>query len=216
MRFVTGYLQIEKNENFYIVKKDTNQNLLKAEELSNFERIKNKYINVSKGKIINEMEIDEQSEKGGYDQKLMYITYEANYSYYAVESFLEIRNKINWKAKNSLSSFVILTIILWSIFFVLALLGIFLIKKILEKFEYFIITRWILPVIVVITLVNFILYYLKNVISSILLFYFYHLRKQNCFVKMLYLLFVDNTMLYIYKVKNYISKYKREFDYLLN
>ena len=214
MRFISSFLQIKKTGDFYITKKKSNKNLLTEEELLNFERIKNKYIYI-KEKKINEIDIDEPSERGGFNQEL-YIIHEDNFSYYAVDSFLEIRTKINWKVKNSLSSFIWLTIILWGIFIVFALLGIILIKNILEKFECFIITRWILPVIIIITFANFVLYYIKNVISSILLFNFYHLRKQGWFVKMLYALFVDSTMLYIYKVKNYISKYKREFDYLLS
>ena len=90
----------------------------------------------------------------------------------------------------------------------------YLVKTVLNTFDEFILKAWIIPIIFIITIFNFILYYIKMLIGSIVLYHGYHLRKKRCIIKCLFWLFVDKTMIQIYKVKNLISKYKKEFDYL--
>ena len=89
-----------------------------------------------------------------------------------------------------------------------------MIKTLLNKFDKFIMNSWITPVSIMITIINIVLYYIKILFGTILLFTCYNKRKKYCLLKFLFWVFVDKSMIQVYKIRNLITKYKKEFDYL--
>ena len=93
--------------------------------------------------------------------------------------------------------------------------ALYLAKRIFNRIDLFFIKIWILPLIyITIIVAYFILYYLKILISSYIIFNLFGLRKKKYFIKFLFLIFVDKTDIQIYKIRNIITKYKKKFDNL--
>jgi hypothetical protein len=182
-------------------------------QIERYEKVRNKYIYVHKKVEINEIEIDDKS----FDEKDNYcISPQSNYSYLPEDSFTNIKKGKNAQKESSkiLFKFIFISALLMIIVVLLIIFILYLVKTVLNTFDEFILKAWIIPIIFIITILNFILYYIKMLIGSIVLYHGYHLRKKRCIIKCLFWLFVDKTMIQIYKVKNLISKYKKEFDYL--
>ena len=180
-------------------------------QIERYEKIRNKYIYVSK-KNLNEN--DDENE----DKNIYFISRQINYCNLSIDSFHLLAN-VNNKEKESnkiVFNFVIISSILFTIFIILLSFMIVLLHKALQIFGVFILYVWIIPSIIIITIGNFIIYYLKILIGSILLFHYYHLKNKKCIANCLFWIFVDKTMMNLYKVRNLITKYKKEFDYLLN
>ena len=182
-------------------------------QIERYEKVRNKYIYVHKKVEINEIEIDDKS----FDEKDNYcISPQNNYSYLPEDSYTNIKKEKNAQKESSkiLFKFIFISAILMIIVILFIIFILYLVKTVLNTFDEFILKAWIIPIIFIITILNFILYYIKMLIGSIVLYHGYHLRKKRCIIKCLFWLFVDKTMIQIYKVKNLISKYKKEFDYL--
>ena len=135
-----------------------------------------------------------------------------NYLYLPEDSFNKIK-KVGQKT-DIIKKYIYISAILMLIIILLIIIAMFLIKYILNKFDKFILNAWIKPIIILLTIGNLLLYYLKMLIGSFLLFHCYHLRKKRCIVRCLFWIFVDKSMIQFYKIKNLITKYKKEFDYL--
>jgi hypothetical protein len=206
-------LKLCKLDNFILDNKNYYNKSKIKRQFERFEKVRNKYIYIHKRNEINEIEIDEHS----FDEKdkCFYISSQINYSYLQNQSFM-LLNEGNRKNETTgvIHKFVLISIILMAIFICLIIISLILVKTILNKFDEFIIKAWIFPIIILITVINFILYFLKILIGSSVLFCFYHLRKKSCFIRCLFWLFVDKSMIQAYKVKKLITKYKKEFDYL--
>jgi len=180
-------------------------------QIKRFEKIRNKYIYIHKRKEINEIEIDDD----GLKEDKLYISPQTNYSFYPANSFTFVTNvKSEKESSKYIHNCIFLSILLFIIFILLAIFSLYLIQKMLKKFDVLIIKAWLLQIIFIITIINFILYYIKMLIGGFLLFRFYHIRKKRCLCRALFWLFVDKSMVHIYKVRNLITKYKKEFDYL--
>jgi hypothetical protein len=207
--------KICKTDNFILdnaIKNDKSKR-----SIERFEKIRNKYIYKLKKNIIKEMEIDKEIIDLNEEKKDLYISPQINYSIYQAESFYSLKKTGKEKeSKHIINKYVLISVLLWIIFIVLIILAIFLIQNHLNKFDRFIIGAWLIPIIIIIIVINFILYYIKILIGSILLFHRYNVRKKKCFYRFLFWLFVDKTMIHIFKVRNLITKYKKEFDYLIN
>ena len=176
-----------------------------------FEKVRNKYIYVPKRNEINEIEIDGDS----IDEDKLYISPQINYTYFSVNSFNNLKSRDYKKEYNKeINTFILISSLLWIIFVSLIFLSIFSIYTIEKKFDNFIIKSWLIPLCLIIIVLNFILYYFKILIGTLLLFYFYNKRKKTCFSKFLFSVFVDKAMIHLYKIRNLITKYKKEFDYL--
>ena len=176
-----------------------------------FEKVRNKYIYVPKRNEINEIEIDGDS----IDEDKLYISPQINYTYFSVNSFNNLKSRDYKKEFNKeINTFILISSLLWIIFVGLIFLSIFSIYTIEKKFDNFIIKSWLIPLCLIIIVLNFILYYFKILIGTLLLFYFYNKRKKTCFSKFLFSVFVDKAMIHLYKIRNLITKYKKEFDYL--
>ena len=187
-------------------------------QISRFEKVRNKYIYVRKNikELDDEIEGEENS-NNEKDKNTYEIDPQNNYSYISVNSFISAKKSKNGATEEAnklvhnciFYSFLLLIIIVIVIAFTL-----FLVRHILDTFDVFILKAWIFPIIIVITVINFLLYFIKMLIGTFLLFHFYHLRKKRCCFKWLFWLFVDRSMIQIYKIRNLITKYKKEFDYL--
>ena len=223
-RMLTFHINKRKNkifnENSKICKKDnfildnTFKNDKSKRRIERFEKIRNKYIYKLKRNVLNEMDGDGEI-LGLNEEKNLCISPQINYSIHQFESFSTVNESHTDKnSKTKINKFIIISFVLWIFLIALCFLAIFLIKIVLNKFDRFIIKDWIVLVLIVIIVINFILYYLKILMGSILLFFFYNLRKKKCFYRFLFWIFVDKTMIHIYKIRNLITKYKKEFDYL--
>ena len=140
-----------------------------------------------------------------------------NYSYISVNSFISAKKSKNGateEANKLVHNCIFYSLLLLIIIVIVIAFTLFLVRHILDTFDVFILKAWIFPIIIVITVINFLLYFIKMFIGTFLLFHFYHLRKKRCCFKWLFWLFVDRPMIQIYKIRNLITKYKKEFDYL--
>ena len=104
-----------------------------------------------------------------------------------------------------------MTFVIGLIFVLLLGLSVIMIKKLMNEFEYFMVKIWILCTILILFVVYFLIYFIKIMIASILLFNCYHSRNKGCFMKFMFKIFVDKSLIYMFKVRNYITKYRREF-----
>ena len=203
-------IQICKLDNFILDK--NNKYSKNKKQIEHFEKIRNKYIYVRKIKF-DEIGSDDDD----INEQLVYdISREINYSFYPYDiiNFYEEKKDDKKKPNKIIINFILLLSFLLIIFIGLIIFTIYLVFKILIIFEEFVIIIWILSIVIFITIVNFILYYFKTLIGSILLFRLYHLRKKRMVYRCLFWVFVDKAMIHVYKVRNLITKYKREFDYL--
>ena len=193
-----------------------------------YERIKKQYIiRKSTNKSLYENEVDNSSENKSYNYYTDLIkTYEYNLIYYSLDEFIPNKklskiSKNTWKSSNTINinynpkGFCLLiniNILLTFLLLLLIFIVVAFIKLFLNNFGYFIINIWLGCSIFIYVIIYPILYLIKHFIGSILLFKFYHLKNRRI-LKPLYWLFVDKTMIYIFKVRNYVTKYKRELEY---
>jgi hypothetical protein len=209
----TQGLKILRTDNFYLDNTFISDEKAKR-QIEHFTKVRNKYIYINKRKEINEIEIDDRSNDGD-ENAVFNISPQINYVYYPSDSFNSQGNNMNSKGESKdIKNFILISIVLLAIFALLLIFIIWFIREMLVNFDEFIIKAWIIPIIIFLTVVSFLLYYVKIFIGSFLLFHFYHWRKKGRFCRILYLIFVDQSMIYAYKVRNSITKYKKEFDYL--
>ena len=196
-----------------------------------FERIKNKYICKKPARDSYEDEIDIGSRSCSFENNNCYkeleIQYENNISFLFIEEFIINESIIKKQTKACKSSTVSISttqnpegywkIIITSFILVILLLILVIImfqniKKLLNEFGFFIINIWIGTSIFMYLIVYPLFYYIKIFIGSFLLFKCYQLKYRSI-GKFFFWLFVDKTMIYIFKVRNYITKYKKELNY---
>ena len=194
-----------------------------------FERIKNKYICPRKNKVLNEIEIDSVSESKSFSQETytqLEIIHENNLSYYPREEYIQTETisvytdnnfwtstKINTKYNpEGYYSVIIINSILFFLLFILIIILFPLSKYLLNHFGHFIIIVWLISTIIVYILIYPLCYYIKHFIGSLLLFKCYHLKNRIIYT-ILIRIFVDKIMIYIFKVRNYITKYAEDLDY---
>ena len=120
-------------------------------------------------------------------------------------------NDISGPNEKDYSLLIIMTCVLGTIFLLLLVLSVVMIKKLMNEFEYFMVKIWMLCTILVLFIIYFLIYFVKIIIASILLFNCYHSRNKGCFIKFMFKIFVDKSLIYMFKVRNYITKYRREF-----
>ena len=197
-----------KTDNFKVDSNPKNDRSRRTFE--RYEKVRNKYIYAHKKNYGNEIEIDDKSidEKDNHN-----ISQQINYFYLPNNSFSHIKN-LSYNSTNIISRFISVSLLLIILSVFLIISSMYLIKTVLNKFDEFIIKAWIRPILILLIIVNLLLYYIKMFIGSLLLYNCYHLRKKGVFVKCLFWLFVDKDMIQMYKIKNLITKYKKEFDYL--
>ena len=194
-----------------------------------FERIKNKYICPRKNNILNEIEADSMSESKSLTQESysqLVIDHEYNLSYFTFEEYTPQQHlslysdnfwnstRINTKYNpEGFFSVIIANIILIILLFILIIVTFLFNKILLNHFGYFIIKVWLLSSLFIYIILYPLLYYIKNLIGSLLLFKFYHLKNRTLFYKVFFRIFADKITIYIFKVRNYVTKYAKELNY---
>ena len=202
-------LEIVSTDKFFILpNKFSTQISMKT--IHKLESIKTKYIFTSKkendddfsyydSNVIKYIDLDIESQK--------------NYSY--IPSNKLYKNQIiSLYNKSKIEMTIIVNILL---FILLVLIDIFIIiifNEIYEKYEDHIITCWLIPVIIQITIFNFIINYLFALLCSFLLFNYYNKRNMNSFLRFIFNLFVEKYMIYFYKIRVLINKYNYQFEHI--
>ena len=220
-------LNVTTTDNFQLYSKKIKINK-KLEKYKKFERIKNKYICKTKNKNIVETEIDSVSENRSYlneSHEEFHIEYEYNFSYFPLEQYM-LKESLNssgekWSISNTnsknrpegYSSLINANIILFLLLLPLAIIILFIDKLILNYFGLYSIRIWMPASVFVYFILYPLFYFIMCLIASILLFKRYHLRNKAYHYKILFSIFVDKSMIYIFKVRNYITKYKKELEY---
>ena len=109
---------------------------------------------------------------------------------------------------------IMVNIILFFTLIIIDMLIILVFNSIYEEYEERIISSWLIPVIIQITIFNFIINYLFALLSTILLFNLYGKRKKkNCFT-FIFNLFVEKYMIYFYKIRAFINKYNYHYKHI--
>ena len=204
-----GLFCIDKNIESFTLSK-LGQNNLKLKTVQRFEDIRNRYIFINDAKCRSTMAVN------SFDkiyENLQIETLE-NYTYISTDSMnsqLHITSSESQKILNN-------TIATLFLFLLLALIDIGLIniynnetdenKK--NNYLFF----CIFPVILQIIVFNFAVNYLYSFFISFLIFKGYGYNKTNCFCKMIFKLFVEKYIKYIYRVRLIINKYHRELDFI--
>ena len=220
-------LNVTTTDNFQLYSNKIKINK-KFEKYKKFERIKNKYICVRKNKNIIETEIDSISENRSNlneSREEFLIEYEYNFSYFPLEQYM-LKESINssrdkWNISNTnsknrpegYSSLINVNIVLFLLLLSLVIIILFIDKLILNYFGLYSIRIWIPASVFVYFIVYPLVYFIMCLFASILLFKRYHLRNKAYHYWILFSIFVDKTMINIFKVRNYITKYKKELEY---
>ena len=200
-------LKVIKSENFQINKITDNKFGVTNKTINRFEKIKNKYITTNKPSKIK-FPIKNINNK---DSSLT-IDHCNNLSIYNTEDYNKLHdNDISGNSGKDFVVLIIMTCILGFIFILLLAISVAVIRKLMNEFEYFMVKIWMLCSIVVLFIIYFLIYLIKIIIASVLLFNYYHSRNKECFIKLMFKIFVDKSLIYMFKVRNYITKYRREF-----
>ena len=219
------FLQVKNVDNFQLY-----SNKIKVKKSiinkNKFERIRNRYFFHKNNNLPYEKDIDSEF-KPNYIQykKNLEIVNENNISYLTMEEFIpnETLNKRisnRWRSSNLTINIspegywllINISFLLTILLLVLICIVFLFIKLMLNEFGNFIINVWVACSIFIYILVYPLLYFLRIFIGSILVFKCYHLKDWIIF-KPFFWIFVDKTLINIFKVRNYITKYKKELDY---
>ena len=200
-----------KSDNLQIINLTDNICGISNKTINHFEKIKNKYLNlkINKNITINNFRKNQNENK---EESPLIIYYNYNLSITNVEDYTTCSksDRIS-ERRNEFKLLIIMTLILGAIFCLLLLLNIFFIKTLMNEYEYFMVKIWLLCTIFIILFAYFLIYFIKALFASILLFNYYRQKNKNCLVKYMFKIFIDKKLIYIFKIRNYITKYKREF-----
>jgi hypothetical protein len=175
--------------------------------IQHLEKINNKYANGSKININSLKKKNIQAKESPLG-----IYYNINLSLFNEMSYQECdKNNNSGETKLEFTIIILMTFILGIIFSALIFLSISIIHTLLNEYEYFMVKIWLLCTILILFVAYFLIYFLRILIGSILLFNFYPKRKRGCFIKCMFAIFVDKSLIYMYKIRNYITKYRRDF-----
>lgn len=197
-----------KSDNFQMNSIKDNRYGISKNSICRFEKIKNKYITLNKGYDL----ANSKKENNSKAQSLLAICYNNNLAIYNTNDYITCNeNAESSHTGKEFKLLVIMTLILGIIFFSLLFLSVIIIKTLMNEFEYFMVKTWLLCTILILFVFYFLIYLVKIIIASILLFNFYSRRNRGCFIKFMFKIFVDKNLIYIFKIRNYITKYRREF-----
>ena len=197
-----------KSDNFQINGLNDNIFGINNNSINRLEKIKNKYINTNKFISNNYL----KRQKNQNTKYIFSIYYNNNLSFINKDNYIiSIKNDITGENSKEFRLLVFFTLILGFIFFLLIISSILLIKKLMNEYEYFMVKIWLLCTILILIVAYFLIYFIKISIGSILLFNFFARRKKGYVAKYMFKIFVDKSLIYMFKIRNYITKYRREF-----
>lgn len=194
----------------FTINKNTKE-IISFKSKQKFERIRNKYMfkSLLDRKNTMESEIDSISHKS---VELYEIGYGENITYLAHP--LNGKQKDESKEKSLILNMMIVCIILFVILMGVYCFICYTLKSVYEKYEMFIIYAWAFPALIEIFILDFIFSLFWNVIIGLIVFKLFHLKKRNRKVKFLFKAFVDKYIMYIFKIRNYVTSYSNEFNYI--
>lgn len=109
---------------------------------------------------------------------------------------------------------IIVLIFMLGCFFFLYLFLIIMMADIYNRYRYYIIKVWLLPSLGQLLVVRFVSNYIVNFLKSYMLFKLYAMRKIKCHVRVLYCLFMRKDVIYMYKIRNFVTKYSSQLSEL--
>ena len=206
-----------KNQNLIICK--ANQPFTLTKKSSN---ISISMTNVYKYEYIRNKYIFNNSQNRGYNKENnpktikyinLYIETQKNYSY-IFSNDISINKLITTYNKSKLMTIKLINISLLLTLLIIDIGIIIVLNKMYEEYDNYIIINWLIPTLFQILIINFIINYLFALFSSFLLFSYYDKRNNNCLYKVIFYIFVEKYMRYLYKIRLLINKYYREFENL--
>ena len=209
-------------------KKIKNENLTICKAVKPFTLIKktinfsNSMTNVYKYEYIRNKYIFNNYQNRGYNKEYnpktikyinLYIETQKNYSYIfsndiSNNQLITTYNKSKLMAIKLINISLLLTLLIIDIGIAIVL------NRMYEEYDNYIIINWLIPTLFQILIINFIINYLFALFSSFLLFSYYDKKNNNCFYKIIFNIFVEKYMRYLFKIRMLINKYYREFENL--
>ena len=185
-------------------------NNLKLKTLKKIEYIKNRYI--KKKNVVYGERMDLDSYEKTFDN--LSIEELESYTYISTEAMISKLKHINtsWtKLLKNLITNIILFIILVMINVGLVLLSTY---KVGIKNEASNKPKWLMEIFFVSITIDVIFFYVKCFYISIRIANLYGKKVSNCFYKLLFKLFVEKYLRYLYRMRLLIMKYKKELDFI--
>ena len=185
-------------------------NNLKLKTLKKIEYIKNRYI--KKKNVVYGERMDLDSYEKTFDN--LSIEELESYTYISTEAMISKLKHINtsWtKLLKNLITNIILFIILVMINVGLVLLSTY---KVGIKNEASNKPKWLMEIFFVSFTIDVIFFYAKCFYISIRISNLYGKKVSNCFYKLLFKLFVEKYLRYLYRMRLLIMKYKKELDFI--
>ena len=206
------FLNVERGVQSFSISK-YGQNNLKLKTVQRIEDIKNRYIlNINESKY--EETIDINNSVKTYEN--LEIETLENYTYISTDSMnKQLVNRNSESNKIFLNLLVTLIVLL---ILTIADFGLISVQKLIkddndDDLERFYLTCF-LPVAFQIVIFNFIFNYIFSFIASVCLFKFYGYEKTNCFYKLMFKIFVEKYIKYIYRIRLLMNKYNKELDFI--
>ena len=209
---LNSFLYIEKGVQSFSISK-LGQNNLKLRTVQKIEDIRNRYIlNITDSKFDETLEVN--SFVKIYDN--LEIETLENYTYISTDSMnnqlpntSSESNKIFVNLIATLIVLILLTIVDFGLIFVYTFRDI---KHKIKNSDFII--QCILPVLIQLTFINFLMNYIFSFLISKYIFNYYGYEKNKRIHKMIFKLFVEKYIKYIYRIRLLINKYTKELEFM--
>lgn len=186
-------------------------NNVKLKTLKKFEYIKNKYIK-NKNTIIYDETLEVNSNVKTFDN--LYIESLENYTYISTDAIIHKLNRLNSNSnkmiKNILTN-VILLIILILVNIGLVLFSLYKIEN-GDKFETN--DKLLFQILCILLIIDFFIYRGKCLLIAFSISNLYGKKKRNCCYKMIFDLLIEKYIRYFYRMRLFINKYSKEFNFM--
>ena len=184
-------------------------NNMKLKTVKKIEDIRNRYINK-----IAEVKYDETLEDN-YNAKTynnLEIEVLDNYTYISTD---KMTNKLKYANSSSNKMFLnIFTNIITLILLVLVTQGLFIIYFQINKEDEDKEKIFYVSIFIIIFIIDLVIYYLISLFIAFSIPKLYGKKKKNCLNKLIFKLFIEKYIVYLYKMRLLLIKYHKEFEYI--
>ena len=170
--------------------------------------------------LLSESELDSNSKSNMSISftKQLEICYEYNYTYlsrniYPSTSPLDVSPQLQ-KQKMIINRIFIVLTMLFMLLIVTYVYIFMKFKTLYSNYGKLIIKCWLIPSLIQVIVINFICLFIWNIIIAYAIFNWRTLKKVNCVVGLFFTLFVDKYQICLFKIRNYITKYHNQFNYI--
>lgn len=143
--------------------------------------------------------------KGGYTN---YILRKAS-----TDSFSVLSKKRNIISERSLKhdrckliKFLIIILATFALYSIVFYFFVFVAENVYKNYSFYIVKAWLLPCLLQLFVVGVLIEFGLDLFAGVMCYCFYRKRKKNLLMKLLFLL-VSKDKMYMYKIRNYITKY---------